>query len=114
MQQKKHILESMKKVHENVEYIRQRMIALQEGGMADYQWNAGGDFKRLVWEPQYPTDAHLVMHLFAAYMDDLLSPGTLFSKKHFATVTLERMNDLRALQSKFTHVAIIEVANGDL
>ncbi|KAJ4448217.1 hypothetical protein ANN_10231 [Periplaneta americana] len=64
---------------------------LAKGGcMSEYRWNGGGSMHNKDWEEHLPTDAAIVMHLFATYLDSQLPPlpqnpdGRPFTSQHFA------------------------------
>ncbi|XP_032519845.2 transmembrane protein 209 [Danaus plexippus] len=56
----------------DLRYVVRRLRELAKGGcLSEYKWNAGGS----EWEPSKPTDAELVLHLFATYLDGQLAGG---------------------------------------
>ncbi|XP_025425503.1 transmembrane protein 209 [Sipha flava] len=74
----------------NQEYLVQRIRELAKGPcLTEYRWNSGGTFKGKEWNNELPSDAVLVMHLLATYLDSQLSPLTRlkgknpFSIQHF-------------------------------
>ncbi|XP_069681862.1 transmembrane protein 209 isoform X2 [Periplaneta americana] len=75
----------------NQEYLVTRIKELAKGGcMSEYRWNGGGSMHNKDWEEHLPTDAAIVMHLFATYLDSQLPPlpqnpdGRPFTSQHFA------------------------------
>ncbi|XP_044735297.1 transmembrane protein 209-like [Chrysoperla carnea] len=42
--------------------------------MSEYRWNSGSTFNGKQWEDHLPTDAAIVMHLMATYLDTQLVP----------------------------------------
>ncbi|XP_022195986.2 transmembrane protein 209 [Nilaparvata lugens] len=62
-------------VSPNQEYVVARIQELAKGGsMSDFKWNSGGSFDGKEWSEQLPTDAALVLHLWATYLDSQLPP----------------------------------------
>lgn len=62
-------------VSPNQEYVVARIQELAKGGsMSDFKWNSGGTFDGKEWSDQLPTDAALVLHLWATYLDSQLPP----------------------------------------
>lgn len=56
----------------NISHSLSHVSELAKGGcLSEYKWNAGGS----EWEPSKPTDAELVLHLFATYLDGQLAGG---------------------------------------
>lgn len=57
--------------------------------MSEYRWNSGGSLNGKNWEEHLPTDAAIVMHLIATYLDSQLLPmphhpdGRPFTTNHF-------------------------------
>jgi len=75
------------------EYLVNRVRELSRGGcLQEYRWNGGGTYKDKAWEEHLPTDAALVMHMFAAYLDARLPPhpshpdGRTFTNEHVSRV----------------------------
>jgi len=67
----------------NQEYIVQRIRELAKGPcLTEYRWNSGGTFKGKEWNNELPSDAVLVMHLLATYLDSQLSPLTRLKGKN--------------------------------
>ncbi|KAK3909516.1 Transmembrane protein 209 [Frankliniella fusca] len=71
------------------EYVVSRIRELAKGGcMSEFRWNSGGSFNGKPWDENLPTDATLVMHLLATYLDSQLLPlpqnpdGRPFSTQH--------------------------------
>ncbi|CAG9564391.1 unnamed protein product [Danaus chrysippus] len=53
-------------------YVPSHVSELAKGGcLSEYRWNAGGS----EWDASKPTDAELVLHLFATYLDGQLAGG---------------------------------------
>lgn len=80
----------------NQEYVVQRIRELAKGGsMSEYKWNSGGTWNGKEWGDHLPTDAALVMHLVATYLDSQLPPlpslpdGRPFSSQHFVKLPNE-------------------------
>lgn len=44
--------------------------------MSEFRWNSGGSLHGKPWEEHLPTDAALVMHLIATYLDLQLVPSS--------------------------------------
>lgn len=72
------------------EYVVSRIKELAKGGcMSEFRWNSGGSINGKPWDENLPTDAMLVMHLLATYLDSQLLPlpqnpdGRPFSTQHF-------------------------------
>jgi hypothetical protein len=54
----------------HAQYSRQRIIQLASGGaLGGFIWDGGVEFEGRPWTPERPTDAHIVFHVFATYMD---------------------------------------------
>lgn len=65
-------------VHENQEYLVKRIRTLAKGGcMSSFNATGGDSFKDKPWSESLPTDASIVLHCFAAYLDSQL-PLTSF------------------------------------
>lgn len=70
-------------VSPNQEYVVQRIRELSKGScLTEYRWNSGGTFKGKEWNNELPSDAVLVMHLLATYLDSQLSPLTRLKGKN--------------------------------
>ncbi|VVC33291.1 Hypothetical protein CINCED_3A024978 [Cinara cedri] len=70
-------------ISSNQEYIVQRIKELAKGPcLTEYRWNSGGTFKGKEWNNELPSDAVLVMHLLATYLDSQLSPLTRLKGKN--------------------------------
>ncbi|KAL0278164.1 UNVERIFIED_CONTAM: hypothetical protein PYX00_000065 [Menopon gallinae] len=72
------------------EYLITRIKELAKGGsMSEYRWDSGGSFNGKNWEEHLPTDAAVVMHLIATYLDSQLlffpqyPEGRPFTAHHF-------------------------------
>ncbi|XP_044743840.1 transmembrane protein 209-like [Chrysoperla carnea] len=62
-------------VNSNQEYLVKWIQELAKGGsMSEYRWNSGSTFNGKQWEDHLPTDAAIVMHLMATYLDTQLVP----------------------------------------
>lgn len=56
----------------NQVYLVKRIKELAKGGcISEFKWNGGNK----EWEDSLPTDAEIIMHLFAAYLDTQLMPS---------------------------------------
>uniref|UniRef100_A0A0A9Z066 Transmembrane protein 209 n=2 Tax=Lygus hesperus TaxID=30085 RepID=A0A0A9Z066_LYGHE len=69
-------------------YVVERFRTLAQGhGMGDFKWNVGGEIGGKPWERGYPTDAELLLHLFATYLDLQLplSPCNSDTSKPFSS-----------------------------
>jgi len=65
-------------IHENQEYLVKRIRALAKGGcMSSFNSTGGDSFKDKPWSETLPTDASIVLHCFASYLDSQL-PLTSF------------------------------------
>lgn len=65
-------------IHENQEYLVRRIKTLSKGGCMSGFNSVGGDsFKDKPWSETLPTDASIVLHCFASYLDSQL-PLTSF------------------------------------
>jgi len=65
-------------VHDNQEYLVKRIRTLAKGGcMSSFNATGGDSFKDKPWSETLPTDACIVLHCFAAYLDSQL-PLTSF------------------------------------
>lgn len=57
--------------------------------MSEYRWSSGGNLNGKNWEEHLPTDAAVIMHLIATYLDSQLLPlphhpdGRPFTTHHF-------------------------------
>lgn len=59
----------------NQEYLVQRIRDLAKGCvLAEYKYNSGGSYNGLPWDEHLPTDAAIIFHLFAVYLDSQLRP----------------------------------------
>lgn len=57
------------------EYVAERIRTLSQGAVLQaYNWCGGGKWKDKEWTPDLPTDAHIVCHLFATHLDNLVIP----------------------------------------
>ncbi len=72
------------------DYLVDRVRQLSTGGaMSAYKWNAGGSYNKAEWNDKLPTDAELVMHCVASYLDSRLPPvkgvvdGRVFSTLYY-------------------------------
>uniref|UniRef100_A0A1B6DCW7 Transmembrane protein 209 n=1 Tax=Clastoptera arizonana TaxID=38151 RepID=A0A1B6DCW7_9HEMI len=72
------------------EYIVSRIKDLARGGcMSEYKWNTGGHWNGKDWTDHLPTDAELVLHLLATYLDlQLPSAVSLSDGRPFSSVYL--------------------------
>jgi len=65
-------------IHENQEYLVKRIKTLAKGGcMSNFNSVGGDSFKDKPWSEALPTDASIVLHCFASYLDSQL-PLTSF------------------------------------
>ncbi|CAB4068099.1 unnamed protein product [Lepeophtheirus salmonis] len=63
-------------VSTNQEYLVGRLRELCKGGaMGTYRWNGGGRFRGTDWNDKFVTDAEIVMHCVACYLDSRLPPN---------------------------------------
>ncbi|KAK6630119.1 hypothetical protein RUM44_005670 [Polyplax serrata] len=72
------------------EYLVARIRELAKGGsISEYRWDGGGTLNGKNWEEHLPTDAAVVMHLIATYLDSQIlflpqhSDGRPFTTNHF-------------------------------
>jgi len=73
-----------------VDYVARRIKELGSGTvLARYNWNRGTDSEasNFVWDPRYPCDAQIVMHLFCTFLDFRLvaDPTTARTGKPFTS-----------------------------
>ncbi|CAB0015903.1 unnamed protein product, partial [Nesidiocoris tenuis] len=88
-------------------YIVQRFRTLAQGhGMGDFKWNVGGDIGGKPWDHGLPTDAELIMHLFATYLDLQLplSPSNSNTSKPFSSIYV---TETAVRKNKAAKVAIL-------
>lgn len=62
-------------LHPNQEYLVKRIRELAKGGcMSEYKWNGGSTYNGKDWDISLPSDAAIIMHLAASYLDTQLIP----------------------------------------
>uniref|UniRef100_A0A1B6FSW8 Transmembrane protein 209 n=1 Tax=Cuerna arida TaxID=1464854 RepID=A0A1B6FSW8_9HEMI len=77
---------------QNQEYLVSRIKELARGGcMSEYRWNGGGVWGGKEWAPPLPTDAALVLHLLATYLDCQLPQTSLPDSRPFSSHHLVRL-----------------------
>eukprot|EP00096_Caligus_rogercresseyi_P002345 TRINITY_DN14450_c0_g1_i1.p1 TRINITY_DN14450_c0_g1~~TRINITY_DN14450_c0_g1_i1.p1 ORF type:complete len:554 (-),score=177.95 TRINITY_DN14450_c0_g1_i1:108-1769(-) len=63
-------------VSSHQEYLVGRLRELVKGGaLGSYRWNAGGSYKGVEWSDKFVTDAEIIMHCVASYLDSRLPPN---------------------------------------
>ncbi|KAJ3371748.1 hypothetical protein GGF31_002727 [Allomyces arbusculus] len=81
-------------------YVLHRIAALAAGSsLAAYRWDAGGvppsASRTAQWTPAYPSDAELVMHVFATWID-LQMPGAAKGGAMYAPFTAKYVRNMEA------------------
>lgn len=61
--------------------------------MSTYQWNSGGMWEGKEWTPSLPTDAALVLHMLATYLDSQLPQTSLPDNRPFSSHYIVRLPD---------------------
>lgn len=67
-------------------YVVQRLKALVSSGdlMPKFQWSGGESFKGIGWQAEkFPTDAEIIIHAMAAWLDDTLRTSIMPSSSGF-------------------------------
>nr|CDS30276.2 transmembrane protein 209 [Hymenolepis microstoma] len=87
--------------HQN--YIVNRLQELARGHcLADFKWDAGSRSTSLPWKDYLPNDSLILLHIFSAYMDNLLPPDAkCFTDGVFSLLHLIRSPDKPDLKSKY-------------
>ncbi|KAM3172719.1 hypothetical protein ACTXT7_013963 [Hymenolepis weldensis] len=87
--------------HQN--YLVNRLQELARGHcLADFKWDAGSRSTSLPWKHYLPNDTLILLHIFSAYMDNLLPPDAkCFSDGVFSLLHLIRSPDRPDLKSKY-------------
>jgi len=94
-------------ISQNQEYLVSRIRELARGGcMSEYRWNSGGLWQGKEWTPALPTDASLVLHLLATYLDSQLPQTSLPDSRPFSSQYLVRA----PAQPPPTQLAIVETS----
>lgn len=61
--------------------------------MSEYQWCSGGVWEGKAWTPALPTDAALVLHLLATYLDTQLPQTSQPDSRPFSSQHMTRLPD---------------------
>ncbi|VDO07182.1 unnamed protein product [Rodentolepis nana] len=87
--------------HQN--YMVNRLQELARGHcLADFKWDAGSRSTSLPWKDYLPNDSLILLHIFSAYMDNLLPPDAkCFTHGVFSLLHLIRSPDKPDLKLKY-------------
>ncbi|TPX51293.1 hypothetical protein SeLEV6574_g00399 [Synchytrium endobioticum] len=88
-------------------YILERIRTLSKGGVVGaYQWTGGADWEGKPWDKHkdLPSDLLLLLHLFATFMDETITPwdeygrGEAFSRRHVTLFEAPSLDPMTSIQ----------------